>query len=211
MRTGARDALLLDATDKENKGFIFGFHRSMDSAGAVIGSTLALGILYFSHSIRHILQMAIIPAFLTLVIFFLVKDIKKRLVNNKISLSLSVKQFSADYKLFLLGIMIFSIGNSSDTFLILRAQNLGLTILMVISAYIVYNLVYSFTSAPAGKIADRIGAKNVFILGIATFILVYIGFALNTFPCTNMATLCCLWILYCPYRWHSQGNYWVFG
>lgn len=195
MRTGARDALLLEATDDENKGFIFGLHRSMDSFGAVIGSSLALAILYVAHSIRPILQLAIIPALLGLIFFLFVKDIQKKLLTNKIQLSLSINQFPSQYKLFLLGMAIFSIGNSSDTFLILRAQNLGLSLLLVIGAYVVYNIVYSLASTPAGRIADTIGAKNVFILGIVIFTLVYIGFAFNTHP-----TL--VWFLFAIYGFY---------
>lgn len=176
LRTGARDALLLEATDTKNKGFIFGFHRSMDSAGAVIGSSIALVILYFFHNIRSILMLAIIPAFLSLLFFFLVKDTKKKLLTNKVTLSLSINQFSGRYRLFLLGMTIFSLGNSSDTFLILRAQNLGLNVFLVIGAYVLYNLVYALSSTPAGKVADRIGAWKVFLMGIGVFILVYLGF-----------------------------------
>jgi MFS family permease len=180
-RTGARDALLLEATDETNKGFIFGFHRSMDSAGAVIGPTIALLLIYvFHNNLRLILLVAAIPAFFSLLFFFYVKEAKKHLITNKTKLSLSIRSFPIQFQLFLLGMAVFSLGNSSDTFLILRAQNIGIGLTAVIGAYILYNLVYSLASVPAGKLSDKLGPKRVFIAGLIIFSLVYLGFALNT-------------------------------
>lgn len=192
MRTGSRDALLLEATDEENRGFIFGLHRSMDSLGAVIGSSFALLILYTTKNLRAILSLAVIPAFVALTFFFLVKDAKKKVQINKVRLSVSLNQFSSEYKVFLLAVTIFSLGNSSDTFLILRAKNLGLSLLLVISAYVLYNIMYSLASTPAGKMADKIGARNVYILGIGIFMLVYLGFSFNTHPIF-------IWLLFAVY------------
>ena len=87
-----------------------------------------------------------------------------------------------EFKLFLVGMTIFALGNSSDSFLILRSQGLGLSLVAVISAYILYNLVYSLASTPAGRLADRIGARKVLVIGLAIFALVYAGFAFNTNP-----------------------------
>lgn len=179
-RTGARDALLLEATDETNKGFIFGFHRTMDTFGAVIGPTIALVLLYLFHNnIRLILYLAVIPAFLSLIFFVWVKEAKKKLQVSKINLSLSIRSFPPQLKMFLLGLCLFSLGNSSDSFLILRAKNLGLSLTLIISAYILYNIVYALSSTPAGSISDRIGTKKVFITGIIIFALVYLGFAFD--------------------------------
>lgn len=192
MRTGSRDALLLEATDEENRAFIFGLHRSMDSFGAVIGSSLALLILYTTKNLRSILSLAIIPAFGALIFFFFVKDAKKKVETNKVRLSLSLNQFSPEYKAFLIAVTLFSLGNSSDTFLILRAKNLGLNLLLVISAYVLYNIIYSLASTPAGKVADKIGARNVYMLGIGIFMIVYLGFSFNTHPFF-------IWLLFAVY------------
>jgi MFS family permease len=181
VRTGARDALLLETTNDENKGYIFGFHRSMDSAGAVIGPTISLLLLYIFHNnLRPILCIAAIPAFFSLLFFFYVKEAKKHLMTNKTTLSVSIKSFPKEFKLFLFGMIIFSLGNSSDTFLILRAQNIGIGLTAVIGAYILYNFVYSMASIPAGKLSDTLGPKRVFITGLIIFSLVYLGFAFNS-------------------------------
>ncbi len=183
LRTGARDALLLEATTKDNKGFIFGFHRSMDTAGAVIGPIIALVLLkYFGNDIRLILYIAAVPAFLGIILFIFVKEAKTKMQTTKTKLSLSITSLPKKLQIFILGLAIFSLGNSSDAFLILRAKGLGLSLVLVISAYILYNLVYALASTPAGEISDRIGAKKVFILGTAIFAAVYLGFALNINP-----------------------------
>lgn len=85
-----------------------------------------------------------------------------------------------ELKIFLVASGLFALGNSSDSFLILRSKNLGLSLLLVILAYVVYNVIYTLASVPAGSLADKIGPKRVFISGIVIYILVYIGFALNT-------------------------------
>jgi len=195
-RTGARDAMLLDAATEKNRGYIFGFHRAMDTAGAVVGPTIALLLIYLFHNnIRFILYITAIPAFLSLLFFFYVKEPKKKVLTNKTKLVFSLKNVTKEFKLFLLGIAIFSLGNSSDTFLILRAQNLGLSLTLVIGAYIVYNIIYASMSVPAGKIADTLGPKRVFLVGLIIFALVYLGFAFNTLPLL-------VWILFAIYGFY---------
>jgi len=182
-RIGARDALLLEVTTQENKGFIFGFHRSMDTMGAVLGPTIALILLsLFNNDIRLILYIAVIPSLLSLTFFFFIKEAKGKIETSKIKLSLTFSSFPKQLKIFLLGSALFSLGNSSDSFLILRSKDLGLSLTLVISAYIIYNLVYALFSTPAGVISDKIGTKKVYIVGIIIFILVYLGFAFNKNP-----------------------------
>ncbi len=182
-RTGARDALLLEVTTEHNKGFIFGFHRSMDTMGAVLGPTIALILLeYFNNNIRLVLILAIIPSLISLSFFYYIKEAKKRINTGKIKLSLSLFSLPKQLKIFLLGSALFSLGNSTDSFLILRSKSLGLSLILVITAYIVYNLVYALSSTPAGIISDKIGTKTVYIIGIIIFVLVYLGFAFNTNP-----------------------------
>jgi MFS family permease len=195
-RTGARDALLLEATEEHNKGYIFGIHRALDSAGAVIGPTLSLILLSIFHNdIRRILFIATLPSLVSLCFFFLIKESKKKLRTNKISLSLSLRSLSPKLKMFLVSMTLFSLGNSSDTFLILKAKNVGLSLVFVIFAYIIYNLIYSLASVPAGKLADKIGSKKVLMGGLIIYSFVYLAFAVNHNPSL-------VWILFGIYGFY---------
>lgn len=207
VRTGARDSLLLQNTTKENKGFIFGYHRAFDSAGAVLGPIIGLILLYFfKDNLRLVFYLAAIPGVIgVLLLIFLVKEkfqYQSRLGNEifyhsgdpytpkvkKIPVTSSAKKylrFSENFSLiwqnkklslFFLASIIFSLGNSSDAFLILRAKNLGLTTLMAVLTYVVYNLSQTLLAVPMGKLADRIGAKKVFEGGLLMFALVYFFF-----------------------------------
>ncbi len=196
LRTAARDALLLDATTENDKGLIFGVHRSMDTLGAVLGPSIALVLLWaYKNNIRLILLLAIVPAFLSLLFFFKVREAKTRVETTKMKLSLSISKLSPNLKLFLLGLAVFSLGNSTDSFLILRAKNMGLSLALVISAFILYNIVYAAASTPAGAISDRIGKMKVFVVGIIIFALVYLGFAFNTNPVL-------VWVLFAVYGFY---------
>lgn len=185
LRTGARDALLLDAANEKNRGLIFGVHRSLDSAGAVVGPLLALGLLQWAHGdIRTILYIAIAPSIIGIILISFVRETKKAKKAAQIKTTpmpkFSFKALPKELKIFLIASGLFALGNSSDTFLILRSQNLGLSLLLVVLAYVVYNIVYTIASTPAGIIADKIGPKRVFIVGIIIYVLVYTGFAFNT-------------------------------
>lgn len=181
LRTGARDSLLLQNTTRSNKGFIFGFHRAFDSAGAVLGPLIALVLLYFlKDNLRLVFYLSSIPAAVgVILLIFLVKE------KHRVSLSVNSKKekikinwnsFSPRLKLFFFASVIFSLGNSSDAFLILRAKNLGLTTVLVVLTYVLYNLSQTLLATPMGKLADKIGAKKVFKGGLLMFTLVYFLF-----------------------------------
>jgi len=180
LRTGARDALLLESTDEHNKGLIFGIHRSMDTAGAVFGPLIALLLIQiFKENIRFILYIAAIPAFFGLIFFLFLKDSKKQVKTTKTTMSFSLKNASPQLKQFLLVLALFSIGNSSDIFLILRVKEIGLGISSVIFVYALYNFTYAAFSIPAGRISDKIGSRKVFTFGMLIYALIYFAFALN--------------------------------
>jgi MFS family permease len=195
IRTGARDALLLDAANESNKGLVFGIHRSIDSTGAVVGPLIALLLLReFDNNLRFILYVAAIPSFIGIVLFVFIKEARKpvQVAEQKASLSLSLKNLSPQFRFFLLAFALFSLGNSSDSFLILQSKQIGLSISAVVLVYVVYNVVYTFLSTPAGILADTWGARNVFLVGLLIYAGVYLGFAFNTAPAV-------VWVLFAIY------------
>ena len=188
IRTGARDAIISDEATHETKGKVFGFHRSMDTFGAVLGPIIALIYLYFNpHEYKTLFYIAFIPGLLAVIISFLLKDknqvpiIKKR--TTLISFFGYWKESPSDYRKLVLGLLAFTLFNSSDIFLLLKAKEAGLNDTLVIVAYIIYNLSYALFAFPLGSIADKIGLKNMYIIGLTFFAIVYfsIGFTTNSY------------------------------
>ncbi len=182
LRTAPRDSLLLENATEENKGFIFGFHRAFDSLGAVFGPLLALGALYLlKDNLRLTFFLAFIPAvtaILLLIIF--VKEKKKRDTTEKREfVKIDWKVLQPKLKSFLFISFVFSLGNSSDAFLLLYAKNLGLTTTLVVLAYVLYNISQTVCAIPLGHLADRIGARKVFSGGLLVFAIVYALFGLT--------------------------------
>ena len=200
VRTGARDALLLDASNETNRGRVFGVQQSMDSAGAVVGPLLALLFLHtFRNDIRTVLYIAFIPSIVAILVVPFVREalhtstsavtdvatrepaVPPSTVTDEVAAvpRLSWSSLPRELRLFLWASGLFALGNSSDSFLILRAKSVGLSLSLVILAYVLYNVVYTAASTPAGILADRLGAKPVYIAGIVIYVLVYAGFAVN--------------------------------
>ncbi len=185
IRTGARDAMLSAETTKENKGRIFGFHRSMDTLGAVFGPALALLYLYFyPEDYINLFYIAFIPGVLVIFAAFLLKDKKAIVLTEKKKISFFSfinywKQSPAKYRKVVLGLLFFALFNSSDVFLLLKAKDVGMNDTWVIGIYIFYNLIYALTAYPLGVMVDKIGLKKMFVLGLVIFSLVYFGMGLT--------------------------------
>ncbi len=186
IRTGARDAMLSDEATAENKGRVFGLHRSMDTFGAVLGPSLALVYLYFyPEDYRTLFFIAFVPGLLALLTSFYLKDKNMRAENKMISTPFFsfLKYWKTSpliYRKVLVGLLAFSLFNSSDVFLLLKAKQSGLSDSLIIGVYIFYNLIYALFAFPIGILADKIGLKKIFIVGLALFATVYLGMALNT-------------------------------
>ncbi len=183
IRIGARDALLSDEATKETKGKIFGFHRSMDTVGAVLGPSIALLFLYFRPGqYKLMFLLAAFPGLLALLTSLLLKDKKntRKPVEGKASFFSFLgywKKSPVLYRQVIIGLLIFTLFNSSDVFLLLKVKQAGFSDSLVIGVYIFYNLIFALCAFPIGIIADRIGLKNAFIGGLVFFAAVYFGMA----------------------------------
>ncbi|MCZ4320131.1 MFS transporter [Aequorivita viscosa] len=207
IRTGARDAMLSAETTKANKGKVFGFHRSMDTFGAVLGPALALIYLYYYPAdYINLFYIAFIPGVLAVVASLLLKDKKVEIVAEKRKLSFFSflnywKQSSVEYRKVVLGLLFFALFNSSDVFLLLKAKDAGLDDTWVIGIYIFYNLIYALTAFPLGSFADKIGLKKMFVFGLVIFSLVYFGMGLTT----NVYAIIALFFGYGIYAAATEG------
>lgn len=183
IRTSSRDAILSDESTPETKGRVFGLHRAMDTAGAMIGPIFALVfMLYFPENYRLIFLVAFIPGIIGVTLTYILKE-KAILPNpgikskNFLSFLSYWKIASPNYKKLVIGLFFFAIINSSDIFLLLMIKQIGYSGTEVIGAYIFYNFVYASFSYPIGILADKLGLKNVFIIGLFVFAIVYGGMA----------------------------------
>ncbi|MBE0422958.1 MAG: MFS transporter [Lutibacter sp.] len=207
IRTGARDAILSDEATPETKGKIFGLHRSMDTFGAVLGPALALTYLYFyPEDYKTLFFIAFIPGLLAVLATFYLKD--KKVVQEKTKVPTPFFSFlkywkvsPPAYRKLVIGLLMFTLFNSSDVFLILKAKQSGLDDTVVIGIYIFYNLIYALFAFPVGILADKIGLKTIFIIGLAFFAAVYFGMSINT----NLYFFFGLFFLYGVYASATEG------
>ncbi|MCG2722276.1 MAG: MFS transporter [Thermodesulfovibrionales bacterium] len=194
VRTAPRDAIIAESSEKSHLGRAFGFHRSMDTMGAVVGPALAFFLLgMFSNNYRWVFWLSMIPgAIAVLLIIFFITEKKKIPLSYSEGPKLTLKHFDWRFKFFVVIAALFAIGNSSDVFLILRAQQLGVPIAMIPVVYLFFNLVYSLSSIPAGIAADRFGKKRIIRLGFILFAVLYYGFGIAKDATT-------IWVLFCFY------------
>ena len=188
LRTGARDAVLSDEATPETKGKVFGFHRSIDTFGAVLGPLFALLYLqWHPQDYKTLFIIAVAPGLLAVFCSFLLKDknIIKKPAKTKVGFFSFLgywKKSPPLYRKLVVGLLVFTLFNSSDVFLLLKAKQGGLNDSSVITVYIFYNLVYAILSFPLGVLADKIGLKKIFIFGLFIFAIVYGGMAYANQP-----------------------------
>jgi MFS family permease len=186
IRTAPRDALIADSIDEKRRGLAFGLHRAGDTAGAMVGLIIALLVVYLLQgadltlaqpTFNTVVLLSIPPAVLAVLVLAIgaknvpVKDGRERP-------RLSLDGFDSRFKRFLVVMVLFTLGNSSDAFLVLRAQNLGLSVAGVMGVLVLFNLVYALISTPAGALSDRIGRRKVIIGGWLAYAAIYLGFGL---------------------------------
>ena len=181
IRTAPRDALL-GSYSEGNSGAIFGFHRGMDTLGAVLGPLSSILLLYlFPDNFRLIFLAAFVPSVLAVCFTFLIKDKKipptKRIKGNYLEFWRSSPE---KYKRLIVLITIFSFANSSDVFLILKSNFVSDSYILAILGYVFYNIIYAVFSYPLGRLSDKFGKHLIYGGGLFIFSLVYFGFAFIT-------------------------------
>jgi MFS family permease len=210
IRTAPRDALVADSIDPKLRGLAFGFNRAADTAGAMLGILIALGIVWFAQAgtvalhestFRTIVLVSILPAFLAVfALAIIARDVpvdKERAMPK-----FAFKSLGKPFMTLMFIVCIFELGNSSDAFLVLRAQDLGMNVVGVLAMLVVFNLVYTLLSIPAGSLSDRIGRERIIIGGWLMYGLVYLGFALAS----NAMHVFVLYAIYGVYYGMAYGT-----
>lgn len=187
IRTAPRDALVADSIEPGQRGLAFGLHRAGDTLGAFIGLGLAAVIVWLTQAraeslTRSTFQIAIlvsiVPAVLAVIVLAVgARDVAK--ANPIAAPSLALKGFDSRFKYFLLVVVLFTLGNSSDSFIVLRGQERGLNVLQVMLMVMTFNFIYAVLAGPLGALSDRIGRRRLILFGWFAYGLVYLGFAFS--------------------------------
>ncbi|MBN2547608.1 MAG: MFS transporter [Anaerolineales bacterium] len=186
IRTAPRDALVADSVPEEQRGLAFGLHRAADTAGAMLGLLIALLVIWVVQSnstllrentFRTIVLISLIPAVLAVITLAVgAKDVAVKGASAPPRFAL--KALGRPFLVFMLIVGLFDLGNSSDAFLVLRAQERGLSVTGILVMLVVFNLVYALVSTPAGALSDRIGRRKLIIAGWLVYAAIYLGFGL---------------------------------
>ena len=187
IRTAPRDALVAESIDEKQRGLAFGVHRAGDTAGAFIGLGIAAVIVWRIQAAavdltRHTFQIAVLVSILPAVLAVIVLAVGARDVAGKGKSqlpTLSLRGMDNRFKVFMLVLVLFTLGNSSDAFIILLGQNRGLDIVQILLMLMTFNLIYSILAGPLGALSDKIGRRRLIIGGWIAYGLVYLGFALS--------------------------------
>ncbi|GAB4475154.1 MAG: MFS transporter [Anaerolineae bacterium] len=194
VRTAPRDALVADAVDEHHRGLAFGLHRAGDTAGAMVGLLIALLVVWAAQSggltltrptFQAVVLISIIPAALAVLVLALGASEARRgpVAPEDTARPLRVSRralrgFDPRFRRFLVALVLFTLGNSADAFLILRAQDRGLGVIGVLGMLATFNLVYALVAGPAGALSDRVGRRRLITAGWVVYALLYLGFAL---------------------------------
>jgi MFS family permease len=180
IRGAPRDALLVVDIDDAARGRVFGFHRAMDTLGAVVGPLLGLaGYELLDHQIAPLLWVAVVPAVLSVALVFLVRE-SRRIQPSRRKVFAGVGELPRRYWRVTVALVAFGVVNFPDALLLLRLNEIGFSVVEVILAYVTYNVVYAVSSYPAGLLADRIPRPAVFGIGLVFFAIGYVGLGVTT-------------------------------
>lgn len=191
LRGPPRDAIIADDTTAANRGRAFGFHRAADTAGAVVGPLIGLGLYELvGQRFGPLLWIAVVPAVVSVALVFLIRERPRPAI--AVEHTWSISGLPRRYWRLITVIGLFAIVNFPDTLLLLRAKDLGFDFAGVVALYVLYNLSYAALSYPAGIVSDRLNRRVVFGTGLGLFAVAYLGFGLT-------ATTSWLWILFPVY------------
>ncbi len=202
-----KDVLTAGSSDRSTRGKSFGIVRMLDTFGSVVGPLILFGLLYLlkgSASLYHlILLFAAVPLFITLLILvFKVKEVQKTDIASDVAAVSTASPLPKSFYLFLGIVMFFTLGNSSDAFLILRAESLGVTLLEIPLVIALFNFIYAMFAVPLGSLSDRIGRIPTMLIGWFAYALVYFGFAFASYAYM-------IWFLYAFYGIYYAANWGV--
>ena len=218
VRVAAKDALLSQEATKKTKARVFGFNRSLDTAGATIGPVIALiFLLYYPKDYMTLFYLAFIPGVISVLLLFLLKEKKQKASTlekgNFFTFFKYWKIATPEYKKLVIGLLVFALFNSSDLFLILKTKEVigkGTVEIfntsfdsdtITIAAYVLYNLVWALGSYPLGILADKIGFKKLFLIGLLLFAITYAGFAFDP----SITTIFILFAIYGAFSAATDG------
>ncbi|SDO07569.1 MFS transporter [Acetanaerobacterium elongatum] len=204
IRTAPRDVLVSESADKNTMGRAFGIHKALDMAGSAAGILIAYLLLANSagaFDYKKLFIISIVPAIIGLAVLLFVKEKKQHEAKEREQFWKRMKELDGNLKLYLLVAFIFTLGNSSNTFLLLRAKDVGFNDTNVVLLYFLYNITAALLSVPFGRLSDRIGRKRVLVAGYLVFAAVYAGFAFVS----NSAVLVGIFILYGFYTAMTAG------
>jgi MFS family permease len=201
IRTAPRDSLIAGSIKEGESGKSFGLQKAMDNSGAIAGPLLAFALLsIFPENYRLIFLLAGIPAILAIfVIIFWIKEAKKE--KHELFLKFHIKEFPAKYYFFLIIVFIFTLGNSTDALLLVKANEVGLKVALIPLVYLITNLVSVLVSIPVGALSDRVGKEKILIAGFMIYAVVYYGFGVTT----SMGAIVSLFALYGLYSAATDG------
>ena len=200
VRTAPRDAMVADSVSPQQRGLAFGLHRAGDTAGALVGMLIAIVVVWLMQAdaltlerstFQRLILLSMIPGFLAVVgLVWLARDVP--VTEQRGRIRFSWRGLPPMFRRYVLVVVLFTLGNSADAFLVLRAQERGLSVLGVLGMLATFNLVYAVISGPAGALSDRIGRRKLLVGGWLVYALLYLGFGLA-------AAAWQVWLLYALY------------